>query len=157
MDANPSRSVVKVMVNSAEKKFEIKGHSKGVLEGNLQDAKEQILEFPISADDLKKGGNMVTVSVLEGGWIVFDQIRLEGADELVLEKNNEYAFLRNVAPAEYEMEMDGAKIQPLLVDVEHLSGNPKLSVKLDGIDVFSAQLDTARYVFEVPIPRAVCV
>ena len=50
---------------------------------------------------------MVTVSVLEGGWIVFDQIRLEGADELVLEKNNEYAFLRNVAPAEYEMEMDG--------------------------------------------------
>ena len=46
---------------------------------------------------------MVTVSVLEGGWIVFDQIRLEGADELVLEKNNEYAFLRNVAPAEYEM------------------------------------------------------
>ena len=52
----------------------------------------------------------------------------------------------------YEMEMDGAKIQPLLVDVEHLSGNPKLSVKLDGIDVFSAQLDTARYVFEVPMP-----
>ena len=152
VDANPSRSVVKVMVNSAEKKFEIKGHSKGVLEGNLQDAKEQILEFPISANDLKKGGNMVTVSVLEGGWIVFDQIRLEGADELVLEKNNEYAFLRNVAPAEYEMEMDGAKIQPLLVDVEHLSGNPKLSVKLDGIDVFSAQLDTARYVFEVPMP-----
>lgn len=41
-----------------------------------------------------------------------------------------------MAPAEYEMEMDGAKIQPLLVDVEHLSGNPKLSVKLDGIDVF---------------------
>lgn len=66
VDANPSRSVVKVMVNSAEKKFEIKGHSKGVLEGNLQDAKEQILEFPISANDLKKGGNMVTVSVLEG-------------------------------------------------------------------------------------------
>lgn len=29
---------------------------------------------------------MVTVSVLEGGWIVFDQIRLEGADELVLER-----------------------------------------------------------------------
>ena len=39
-----------------------------------------------------------------------------------------------------------------MVDVEHLSGNPKLSVKLDGIDVFSAQLDTARYVFEVPMP-----
>lgn len=34
----------------------------------------------------------MTVSVLEGGWIVFDQIRLEGSDGLVLEQNNEYAF-----------------------------------------------------------------
>ena len=45
VDANPSRSVVKVMVNSAEKSLKLKGIQKGVLEGNLQDAKEQILEF----------------------------------------------------------------------------------------------------------------
>ena len=85
VDANPNRSIVKVVVNSVEKKFEIKGHAMEVLEGNLQNAREQVLEFPISAADLKKGGNIVTVSVLEGGWIVFDQIRLEGSDGLVLD------------------------------------------------------------------------
>ena len=152
VDANPNRSVVKLVVNSVEKKFEIKGNSEKVLEGNLQDAKEQVLEFPISASDLKKGGNAVTISVLEGGWIVFDQIRLEGSDGLVLEKNNEYAFLRNVSPAGYEIELDGTNVQPLLVDVEHLSGHPELSVKLDGTEVFAAKMDTARYVFEVPMP-----
>ena len=152
VDANPNRSIVKVVVNSVEKKFEIKGHAMEGLEGKLQNAREQILEFPISAADLKKGGNIVTVSVLEGGWIVFDQIRLEGSDGLVLEQNNEYAFLRDVSPAGYEIELDGVNVQPLLVDVEHLSGNPELSVKLDGTRIFTAKMDTARYVFEVPMP-----
>lgn len=152
VDANPNRSIVKVTVNSVEKKFEIKGNSKEVLEGNLTNAKEQLLEFPISAADLKTGGNQVTISVLEGGWIVFDQIKLEGNDGIQLGKNNEYAFLRGVASAKYEMNQNGANVQPLLVDVEHLKGNPKLTVKIDGAEIFSAALDTARYVFEAPMP-----
>lgn len=152
VDANPNRSIVKVTVNSVEKKFEIKGNSKDVLEGNLTNAKEQILEFPINAADLKTGGNQVTISVLEGGWIVFDQIKFEGNDGIQLGKNNEYAFLRGIAPAKYEINQNGASVQPLLVDVEHLKGNPKLTVKIDGAEIFSAALDTARYVFEAPMP-----
>ena len=151
VDANPTRSLVKVTVNSVERKFEIKGHSKEVLEGDTKEAKEQILEFPVKATDLKEGGNTVKISILEGGWIVFDQIRLEGNSN-ILGENNEFAFLRNVSSATYEIEQDGVKFQPLLVDVEHLKGQPKLMVKLDGAEIFTALLDTARYIFEVPMP-----
>lgn len=152
VDANPGRSVVKLVVNSVERKFEIKGHSKEVLEGDLQKAKGQILELPISVSDLKKGGNMVTISVLEGGWVVFDRICLEGTDGLELKENDECAFLRGVAPADYELKLEDENVQPLLVDVEHLSGTPILNVQLDGEEVFASRLDTARYVFEVPMP-----
>lgn len=152
VDSSPTRSVVKVTVNSIEKRFEIKGHSKGVLEGKAQDAREQILEFPFSTSDLKTGGNVVTISVLEGGWIVFDRVFLEGSDQMVLGDNNPYAFLRSVMPAAYETELEGKRVQPLLVDVEHLVGAPELKVKLDGTDIFAATLDTARSVFEVPMP-----
>ncbi len=152
VDANPTRSVVKVTLNSIEKKFEIKGHSKEVLDGDTKGAKEQLLEFPIKVADLKEGGNTVKISVLEGGWIVFDQIRLEGNGDIILGENSEFAFLRNVSPATYEIEQHGVKHQPLLVDVEHLKGQPKLTVKLDGTDVFTTLLDTARYIFEVPMP-----
>lgn len=154
VDASPTRSVIKIVVNSIEKKFEIKGSSMNVLQGDTQNAKEQLLEFNFSADYLKNGGNTITISVLEGGWIVFDQIRLE-ADGVVLRKNDEQAFLRGVSPASYEIERNGDRIQPLLVDIEHLKGLPQLKVNLDGIEVFATQLDTSRYIFEVPMPAVV--
>lgn len=152
VDSSPDGSVVKVTVGSLEKKFEIKGGSAEVLEGRLQQAKEQILEFPFSTSALKEGGNAVTVTVLEGGWIVFDRIFLEGPGCLLPGETNPYAFLRDVSPAAYETERDGKRFQPLLVDVEHLSGAPQLTVKLDGREIFTAALDTARYVFEAPMP-----
>ena len=43
LDADPKRSLVKVLVNSVEKKFEIKGKSEKVLDGVVDEAKEQVL------------------------------------------------------------------------------------------------------------------
>ena len=152
VDVNPNRSLLKVTVNAREKKFELKGISKEVLTGDLSKAQEQILEVPIDAADLKEGGNSISLSVLEGSWIVFDQVRLEGPSSLKLKENNPYAFLRNVSPASYELDTDGNRVQPLLVDVEHLSENPLLSVQLDGEEIFAERLDTAGCQLEAPMP-----
>lgn len=152
VDSSPTRSVVKVTVNSIEKKFEIKGRSGKALEGDTREAEERLLEFPFTTADLKEGGNTVTISVLEGGWIVFDRIEMEGSDNLLLGRNDPYAFVRNVSAAAYEIEKNGEKVQPLLVDIEHLAGTPQITIKLDGGDIFTSRLDTARYVFEAPMP-----
>ncbi|WP_195470040.1 GH92 family glycosyl hydrolase [Bacteroides xylanisolvens] len=152
LDADPKRSLVKISINSIEKKFEIKGKSEKVLDGIVSGSQGVVLEVPVAASDLKNGGNIVTISVLEGGWIVFDQVRLEGSRSIALKKKSNSAFLRNVSPAEYELKQCGSMIQPLLVDIEHLSGKPDLTVKLDGKLIFSSELDTARYIFEVPMP-----
>ena len=152
LDADPKRSLVKVLVNSVEKKFEIKGKSEKVLDGVVDEAKEQVLEIPIAASELKIGGNIVTISVLEGGWIAFDQVRLEGPHSIKLKNTHSSVFLRNVSPAKYEIKHGDSMVQPLLIDVEHLSGNPDLTVELDGKRIFSSKLDTARYMFEVPMP-----
>ena len=92
LDADPKRSLVKISVNSVEKKFEIKGKSEKVLDGIVGDAKGFILEVPVAASDLKTGGNVVTISVLEGGWIVFDQVKFEGSRNVML-KNVESSVM----------------------------------------------------------------
>lgn len=152
VDASPKRSVVKVTVNNKEQRFEIKGQNEGALTGNTAESKGITLELPLTANDLKAGGNTVTISVLEGGWIVFDQIRMEGNGNITLTRQDKGVFLRSVTPAKYEIAKDGKRVQPLLVDVEHLKGDTKLSVLLDGMNIFSATPDSARHIYEAPMP-----
>ena len=108
------------------------------------------IEIPVK-DLLHTGGNEIQITTLKGSWLVFDQVKLDASPDLKLIKPTN-AFLRSVKAADYEIEKDGNYFQPLLVDVEHLSGKPRLSVLLDGKPVFSTVLDSARHQFEVPMP-----
>lgn len=151
VDSNPNKSLVKVIINKQQNKFLLKGKSNGSLTGQTSESSEQTLEIPISPGTLNNGGNCVTITILEGSWIVFDDVRLEGTDGIELTENKD-VFVRKVEPANYELSEKNKRIQPLLVDVEHLSGKPLLEVSLDGRSLYSARLDTGRYQLEVPMP-----
>src|SRR5688572_8963519 len=43
--------------------------------GNLSAATPKTIEIPINPDVIKKGGNKVTITVLQGSWIMFDQVQ----------------------------------------------------------------------------------
>lgn len=144
--------LVKVIVNGRSYKYQLpKREDDHVLEGNLKGAKPYKINIPVKKDLLHKGGNEVQITSLDGSWLVFDQVKLEGPRDLELSIPGDF-FVRNVKAADYEIEQDGKHLQPLLVDVQHLKGKPKLSVKLDGKQVFAANLDSARYEFEAPMP-----
>ena len=119
-DSNPQRSLLKVSVNSKQDaKFPLQGGTDASLTGASPKSKEQILEIPIEKDVLKKGGNCVTLTVLEGSWVVFDHLRLEAPDGVVT-AHPDQAFIRSVQAANYELKTGNKRVQPLLVDVEHL-------------------------------------
>jgi len=119
--------------------------------GDLSSITPKTIEIHLNRNTLLKGGNSVTITVLQGSWIMFDQIRLEGAAKTVLETPGQL-FIREVKPANYQLEQDGKKVQPLLITAEFLNGTPKLSVELDGINVFNEVLEKGRYEFEAPMP-----
>ena len=108
------------------------------------------IEIPLDKGVLKKGGNEITVTVLEGSWILFDRIALEGQKTMV-EKPAKF-FIRGAEAAGYELASGKNNFQPLIVDVEHLSGEPELSVVLDGKEIFSGEVEKGRYQFEAPMP-----
>lgn len=128
-----------------------KQKSNNAVEGDYSAAQEYKIEIPIPNGLLKKGGNEILLTTLDGSWMVFDQLKLEGPQSARLIVNRSI-FLRSVKAAEYEIVENGKRFQPLLVDAQHLSGRPLLTVKLDGVAIFKDQLDSARYQFEVPMP-----
>lgn len=100
---------------------------------------------------LKKGGNEITLTTLSGSWLVFDQIRMEGPGDAHL-SIPKHALIRDVTTANYEIEDSGKRAQPLLIDVQHISGNPGVTVFIDHDEIFEKTLDTGRHVLEVPMP-----
>ena len=120
------------------------------LTGDYRGATPCALEIPLPGGTLRKGGNEVIVTVLEGSWILFDRVALTGATQASVECPAGI-FVRDVAPAPYELKDGSRAVQPLLVDVEWLEGSPSLCVELDGREIFRRKVEAGRSRFETPM------
>lgn len=160
--------LVKISVNSHDEKFQLTAPGYDVmkqrrprqdekikdtlsLKGDYSRATPETLEIALKGNELRKGGNTVMITVLEGSWIHFDRVALEGPSTVKTAKIADI-YVRDVTPADYELEDDGSRFQPLLVDIEHLDGEPVLNVELDGSKIYSKTIEKGRYILEVPMP-----
>lgn len=96
---------------------------------------------------LEEGPNQIVITTLEGSWILFDHMALEGPGNLGV-TSPKGVYVRGVEAAPYQL----GETQPLLVDAEHLDGTPRLEVILDGKTIFSKETERGRYRFEAPMP-----
>ncbi|MEC3878151.1 GH92 family glycosyl hydrolase [Parapedobacter sp. 10938] len=141
---------VKVTVNGRSWRYALpKGGGDESLRGDYGKSLKHTLEIPLEADQIKQGGNEINITSLEGSWLVFDGIRLVGPQAAELHSDIGNAYLRKVQVADYQLEE--LKSQPLLVDVEHLKGEPVVQVDVDGETVLKQTLEQGRYVFEAPM------
>lgn len=143
---------VKVSINGHSKKYRLKsGEDEETLKGNQNFGKEQKIVVPINVQQIKEGGNHIQITTLEGSWMVFDHIRLDGPKIAKLQKP-ENIFIRDVKIAQYELADNNNKIQPLIIDLEHLQEQPILSVEIDAQQVFEKRIENGRLQLEVPMP-----
>ena len=153
LDCHPVRSLVKVTVNDVvSRKFDLKGGSNGSIEGDLGNAAGHELSIDLEEGVIRRGGNEVVLTVLEGSWFLLDDVRLLAPREVGIVTPGK-VFVHSVQPADYHVVSGGKAFQPLLVDLEALGGDPSISVKLDGKTVFSTVAEGVhRYCYEVPMP-----
>ena len=126
-----------------------KGSGKSI-DGDYSQIKPHTIEIPLNSGVIRKGSNSIALTSLEGSWILFDDIRLMGPDNAELNEVNKSVYLRDVKAADFQTTSPVA--QPLLVDIEHLSGHPLLEVKVDGKKILEQRLEKGRYILEAPMP-----
>ena len=119
--------------------------------GDLSNITPLSIEIPIEPGMIKEGGNTVVIYVLEGSWIMFDNVEMRAPQGAAITVPGK-AFVNRVTAANYRVEDNGKEDQPLLVEVEQLSGEPVISVQLDGKEIFKAVAETGTYNFEAPMP-----
>lgn len=115
--------------------------------GDLSEATPYKIVMPLDKGVLHKGGNEVTITVLEGSWILFDHLAINGPKGASA-NTPAAAFVREVQGADYQL----GDTQPMIVDIEHIAGSPLVEVQLDGKTILSQKLETGRYQLEAPMP-----
>lgn len=140
--------LLEVVVNGRSWLYEIPkfNSNKKVLKYPKKNAEYKV-SIPMPEGLIRSGGNCISISLINGSWIKFDQIVLEGSDRLK-QLQGFSVFLRNVTASKYETTTG----QPLLLDLEHLSGRPEIRVILDGNPIFVAVAEKGRYVLEANMP-----
>ncbi|WP_316845940.1 GH92 family glycosyl hydrolase [Pedobacter psychrodurus] len=142
----------KVSINGKDFKFRLPVNEKDQgIYGDTHDLKAEAYKIDIAPGLLHQGGNAITLTILEGSWLIFDDLRLEGKAELHPLASKDL-YVRNVKAADYTISKNGIIMQPLLVDIEHLDNKPSIAIKINGKSVLSTQIDTGRYVLEAPMP-----
>ena len=144
--------LLKVTVNGHSTKFSLpRGGSDASATGDTRSSTEHVVEIPIKRGVIRQGGNEISLAILAGSWMRFDQVRLEGPKG-VIEAPIRNVFIRDVRVADYETADAGRRAQPLLIDIEHIGREPELSVRIDGNRIFTATVEQGRYRFEAPMP-----
>ncbi|MCL4178233.1 MAG: GH92 family glycosyl hydrolase [Verrucomicrobia bacterium] len=153
VDAHPTNPpLLKVTVNGRPTKFELaRGASEASLTGAWARGREQQIALALEPGSLRPGANAIQLTTIRGSWLVFDHLRLESPTGTRLAAPAP-VFVRQVTAAPYELEHEGKRAQPLLVDLECLEPASELSVVLDGERIFSIVPEMGRSVLEVPMP-----
>ena len=143
-------ALFKITINGKSWKYVLPKGSGKSIDGDYSQIKPHTIEIPLNSGVIRKGSNSIALTSLEGSWILFDDIRLMGPDNAELNEVNKSVYLRDVKAADFQTTSPVA--QPLLVDIEHLSGHPLLEVKVDGKKILEQRLEKGRYILEAPMP-----
>ena len=103
VDSHPRKSLLKVQVGKRSQTFLLQGTSgDDAVMGRYDRTHGRTLEVPLVTSDLKRGDNLITLTILEGSWVVFDAITFEGIGLHLADKTASRHLLK-VKSAHYDL------------------------------------------------------
>lgn len=150
-DANNGKAtVLKIDINGHERQMEI-GPGSGAIGGDLVSSRSQAVKVRIPPSWLKKGINTVQLGIVKGSWAIFDNLELYSDGTEVTEKGTN-SLITSVTAADFELEQEKMRIQPLLIDIHQIDQDQKLTIKIDGAPISERWVEKGHSILEAPMP-----
>ncbi len=143
---------LKILINKKPWYFKLKkGSGKALTSGKGNAKEEQLVKIDLPDKLLSEGFNEIELTILNGSWVIFDQIKLTSKTSVNIVKPNDI-LLRSVTPANYEILKKYQKYQPLLLDLAYLQNSPNLKVTLGNNIILNQRIEKGSYLLEAPMP-----
>ncbi|WP_449436719.1 polysaccharide lyase family protein [Pedobacter steynii] len=151
-DVNAEKStVLRVEINGHRQELTIAAGKGKALDGNYSAGKKITISVEVPGNWLKKGLNIIQMGMVSGSWAVFDDIRMEGNQDLQIQDASSSLILSAKA-APFELKKDNKRIQPLLIDVIQMDKEESINVSVGGLPPVTKNIEKGHAVIEIPMP-----
>lgn len=151
-NSNPIK--IRIEINGHRFEQELHGENSKELLEDKEIGKPKEIKLEIPATWLIPGMNKIQLGTIKGTWAIFDCIRLEAPEAVRLGKTSS-SLIRSVqsAPFEYQQK-DGARMQPVLVDITQFDRPRKLTFQIKGCAPVSRIIETGESIQELLMPAS---
>lgn len=148
-----SSSPIKIQVEINGHRIEetIQGEDTEELLENRTGGKPKSIRISFPTAWLTLGMNRIRLGAIEGKWSVFDCIRLETPEGIVLGKASS-TLVRSAGSAPFEYEKEGKRIQPVLVDIFQFDHARELTFQVADFPSVTRMIETGESIQEIPMP-----
>ncbi|MDR1122033.1 MAG: hypothetical protein LBM08_14100, partial [Dysgonamonadaceae bacterium] len=151
---NDTHSVkIRIEINGHRLEKEIKGEdNSALLKSETTSGKPQTVTVNFPCSWLKKGINRIQLGSIAGSWAIFDCIRLETPEKMLLgEASSSLIHSVKAAPFEYLLG-DGSRVQPVLVEMTQLDEARELTFQVNGFPDITRRIEAGESIQEIYIP-----
>lgn len=128
---------LRIAVNGKSWEFKTpKGNGDASVFGEPEKGREHVIELSVPAHLLRAGNNSVSVTTVEGSWVLWDALRFDAPAGTELIEVKTRTGIRSIRTEPAVVRHEGKECQPITLDIIHLGG--PVDVQLIAGDVETA-------------------
>lgn len=146
-------ATIRVEINGNRFEYAIKGDAdEALLKNTSVKAMPVTINIPFPSKLLHRGMNCITIGAIAGSWSVFDAITLETPESTVLHPIESNTLVKSAVAAPFELESDGTRIQPILVNINQYDKDTPLVFTVKGQKPLTIIAEKGQSILEIPMP-----
>ena len=125
-----------------------KGAGDASAQGQIDKGRQHIMNLPFPAKTLNKGNNKISITSLEGSWVLYDYLKLTAPNTVKSAPIEKVTQIVDIFTNPYLVEQSNKLYQPVMATVLHMGDPVKATVTVNGIESKTQSLKTGTQTIE---------
>lgn len=143
-------TTIRVEINGNRFEYPITGNANdSLLNGTATTSSAASINIEFPSKYIHSGMNRIVIGSIEGSWSIFDAITLDCPESIKLSPIKTSTLIKSAEAASFELDNEGVRIQPVLVDIEQSDKDTPLTFYIKGQKPITITVEKGQSIVEV--------